>query len=161
MKKNIPSLAGLLILVLILASCAKNTTTMGSFYSYEPQCMGTERDGSETLLVWGTGKNKSDAIEQAKKNAVEVVLFKGIRSNRGCSVRPLITEVNVQERHSSYFNTFFRDGGKYKRYISMKDAKAGSERKEVNSQEVSYGIVVRVLRPKLHKQLVKDNILNQ
>ena len=31
-----------------------------------------------TLRAWGRGKNRTDAIEQAKKNAVRDVLFKGV-----------------------------------------------------------------------------------
>mgnify|MGYP007016946918 CR=1 FL=1 len=30
-----------------------------------------------------------------------------VAGSRECSVRPLITEVNAQERYASYFNDFF------------------------------------------------------
>lgn len=67
---------------------------------------------SETLRAWGRGKNRTDAIEQAKKNAVRDVLFKGVvAGSRECSVRPLITEVNAQERYASYFNDFLETEG--------------------------------------------------
>lgn len=42
-----------------------------------------------------------------KENAVRDVLFKGVvAGSRECSVRPLITEVNAQERYASYLTTF-------------------------------------------------------
>ena len=58
------------------------------------RCLGIERDGSQTLRVVGEGRNKSDACEQAMKNAVWAVIFDGIKdgANAGCSTKPLITE---------------------------------------------------------------------
>lgn len=107
------------LLLLILAGCSSKKS-VSSYHSFESECLGVELDGSETLRAWGRGKNRTDAIEQAKKNAVRDVLFKGVvAGSRECSVRPLITEVNAQERYASYFNDFFRDGGEYLKYVSM------------------------------------------
>ena len=95
------------LLLLILAGCSSKKS-VSSYHSFESECLGVELDGSETLRAWGRGKNRTDAIEQAKKNAVRDVLFKGVvAGSRECSVRPLITEVNAQERYASYFNDFF------------------------------------------------------
>ena len=123
--------------------------TYPSYHSFESECLGVELDGSETLRAWGRGKNRTDAIEQAKKNAVRDVLFKGVvAGSRECSVRPLITEVNAQERYASYFNDFFRDGGEYLKYVSMEDKK-----------KISYSTTVRVLRSQLQQKLIEDKIL--
>ena len=108
-----------------------------SYHSFESECLGVELDGSETLRAWGRGKNRTDAIEQAKKNAVRDVLFKGVvAGSRECSVRPLITEVNAQERYASYFNDFFRDGGEYLKYVSMEDKKTNSNTKASNKTQI-------------------------
>ena len=57
-------------------------------------------DGSLTLRVMGTGRNKIDAFEQAKKQAVYDVLFKGItKGNTDYNMRPVMTEVNARQRH--------------------------------------------------------------
>ena len=114
----------------------------------------------ETLRAWGRGKNRTDAIEQAKKNAVRDVLFKGVvAGSRECSVRPLITEVNAQERYASYFNDFFRDGGEYLKYVSMEDKKTNSNMKASNKTQISYSTTVRVLRSQLQQKLIEDKIL--
>ena len=108
------------LLLLILAGWSSKKS-VSSYHSFESECLGVELDGSETLRAWGRGKNRTDAIEQAKKNAVRDVLFKGVvAGSRECSVRPLITEVNAQERYASYFNDFFRDGGEYLKYVSIR-----------------------------------------
>lgn len=86
--------------------------SVSSYHSFESECLGVELDGSETLRAWGRGKNRTDAIEQAKKNAVRDVLFKGVAAgSRECSVRPLVTEVNAQERYAYYLTTFLETEG--------------------------------------------------
>lgn len=73
------------------------------------KCMGVELDGSQTLRVLGYGRNRSDAKEQAMKNAVWAVVFDGIREGvSGCNMRPLVTEVNARERYEDYFNVFLQ-----------------------------------------------------
>jgi hypothetical protein len=70
--------------------------------------MGVEGDGSQTLKSWGNGRNRKDACEQAKKNAVKEVLFKGIIHGRsGCEQRPLVPEVNAEMKYENFFNSFF------------------------------------------------------
>ena len=99
-------------------------TSTSAYYDYEVECLGVELDGSQTVRVWGVGRNKKDAVEQAKKNAVRIVLFKGIQSGmKGCNTKPVVFEVNAEEKYEDYFNVFFMDGGEYSRYISMKDEK--------------------------------------
>lgn len=60
------------------------------------------------------GKTREDAIEQACKNAVRDVLFKGVQTpeNTESSSRPLIREINAEEKYQYFFNPFFADGGR-------------------------------------------------
>ena len=76
-----------------------------------------------------------------------------------CSVRPLVTEVNAQERYAYYFNDFFRDGGEYLKYVSMEDKKTNSNTKASNKTQISYSTTVRVLRSQLQQKLIEDKIL--
>ncbi len=130
---------------------------------FETQCLGVEEDGSQTLRAWGFGKKKKDAVEQAMKNAVRDVLFKGIKEGMdGCNLRPMITEVNARERHAAYFNKFFADGGKYKSFVSLKDENKKKSRESVQSSlGTRWSVTVRILCPKLREQLVKDKIIPQ
>ena len=89
-------------LAISLYSCKTPTVIDGSnaYTTFETECLGVELDGTQTLRAWGTGKNKGDAIDQAKKNAVRDVIFKGITSGSSeCNKRPLIFEVNAQEKY--------------------------------------------------------------
>lgn len=133
---------------------------MGIYTQFETECLGVEEDGTQTLRVWGSGKNKNDAQDQARKNAVRDVLFKGIRNGvEGCNVKPLVTEANAREKYEDYFNKFFRDDGKYEKYVSNKDSKQKMKKIEKTDMGVRVVLIVRVLRPKLKEQMKKDGIL--
>ncbi len=148
---------------MLFTTGCKTPTKVSDTYAYttfETECLGVELDGSQTLRAWGKGKNKSDAIEQAKKNAVRDVIFKGIDAGSGeCNHKPLILEVNAQEKYERYFNNFFRDGGEYLKFVNMKDEKSTSRIKSSDANQENFGVVVRVLRYELRQQLIKDNII--
>lgn len=129
--------------------------------SYETECISVEQDGSQTLRVWGKGRNRSDAIEQAKKDAVYDILFKGVlKGNKGYNQRPVVTEVNARERYQEYFDIFFMDGGEYLKYVSMADKRLGSTKKlKTSDAQVGYLVTVRVLIPELRQRLKQDGIL--
>jgi hypothetical protein len=132
-------------------------------YAHEMECLGTELNGSVTLKAWGKGRNRADALEQARKNAVSAALFAGIRNGRpDCEARPIFNMPNIREVRSDYFDEFFRDGGNYKSYVSREDESFGKkERSKGRDGEVLYGFVLRVQRSDLKKQMVADGLLNQ
>jgi len=125
------------------------------------RCLGVELDGSQTLRVQGYGRNRSDAKEQAMKNAVWAVIFDGIRNGaEGCNMRPLVTEVNAKERYEDYFNLFFADNGAYKEYVSLRDTKRRSGGRSKDKLGYSYDLTIRVLRPQLKARLKADNVID-
>lgn len=144
---------------LILAALALLLTA--GAYAQETECIGKEMDGSLTLRVWGSGRNRTDALEQAKKQAVYDVLFRGVaKGNTDYTMRPIMTEVNARERYQDYFDIFFMDRGEFLKYISMEDKRAGSTRViKRNYRDVTVGVTVRVLVPQLRARLKADGLL--
>jgi hypothetical protein len=145
---------------LLFSGCAGNK--LSGNYSREIECMGVELDGSVTLKTWGKGRNREDALEQARKNAVNAVLFLGIRNGKSdCDSRPILNAPNIREIKADYFNSFFRDDGAYTNYVSKKDKSVGKvERAMGRDGEVMFGCIVRVLRSDLKKQMITDGVLN-
>jgi hypothetical protein len=159
--KNI-LLTSFLIALFILASCSPQKKIAGN-YTYKTECLGTELDGSQTVKAWGTGRNRWDAIEQAKKNAVRDVLFNGIyEGNQDCEKRPVVSEVNAMQKYDTYFNKFFADEGEYKNFISLKEERIGqkvSRDRKGAGQSVTQGVVVLVLRAALKQKMIEDEII--
>lgn len=151
------------LFLLVLFCASLNAQKVNGNYNYKSSCVDIENDGSLTLLSWGKGRNRNDAVEQAKKNAVSDILFVGIfEGNSVCSRKPLIGEVNARDRYQEYFNEFFKDGGDFLNFISLKDERIGDhifrDRKR-SSNGVNISVVLRVLVPELVEKLKKDLIL--
>ena len=154
---------GVAILAITISSCGSTQMRGAGNYNYETECIGVEGDGTQTVKGWGSGRNREDAVEQAKKNGLSSVLFKGIQSNKGCNMKPILFDSNIREKKEDYFNAFFVDGGPYKEFITGED---GSDmhfsvvagRKKAGDQ-VTYGVIIRVQRPKLKERMIQDGIL--
>ena len=156
----------ILIFIFSCALCALITSCntsnkLGGYYTYETECLGSEMDGSYTLRAWGVGSNQMDAMEQALKNAVRDVIFKGITKGRGdCQAKPILTEVNAYEKYKDYFNKFFVDHhGAYLQYVNPFDTRPGSAIRQRTGSEIKYGVIVRVKHAALREKLINDNIL--
>lgn len=134
----------------------------GAYYTYEVSCLGTEMDGSITVESYGMGRNYSDASEQAKKNAVQAVIFKGIKIGVGdCNRSPLLLTANAEQKYEDYFAVFFADNGPYLDFVSVKDEKVVNKAKrnsKKSNQMQQRMVVVRVKRLALKKKLELDNI---
>jgi len=160
MKKLILYSLGCLLCAFILSCNTSNK--LGAHYSYETECMGSELDGSYTLKAWGSGRNIVDAREQARKQAVRDVIFKGISKGKSdCQIRPILYEVNAYDKYRDYFNRFFADHGAFEKFVNYKDKRTGSSAKtrQRTDAEVKYGVVVRVKYAELREKLIQDNIL--
>lgn len=147
----------------VYSQSTKKQKHLAANYTYKTECLGVELDGSLTVKAWGNGRNRKDAVEQARKNAVRDVLFVGIREGKPeCDTRPLVPEVNAQQKYEDYFQKFFVDGGAYAKFVSSKDERLDDrisrDRKKAD-ESVTHGLVVRVLRSQLKQKLQEDGIL--
>lgn len=151
----------IITLLVLMSSAYADAQTQTNYARSSVRCMGVELDGSQTLRVQGYGRNRIDAKEQAKKNAVWAVIFEGIREGSGgCNMRPLVTEVNAKERYEDYFNLFFADDGPYKEYVSLKDTKYRSGGKSKDKLGYAYDLTIRVLRAQLKERLKADKVID-
>jgi hypothetical protein len=162
-KSNLLKYIFFIAITLIANTGYAQKTAVEAYQTTETVVLASEGDGSITLRVWGSGRNRIDAIEQAKKNAVRETIFIGFRTNNTMTytLHPLINEPNAEEIYEEYFNLFFSDKGEYSKYVSTIDQRTNSKVKEKSKVERKYGITVRVLRPELKLRLIKDGILKK
>lgn len=162
MKNSIKIIiAAAIISLSSITSCKKpqNIDSSYAYASFKTECLGTELDGTVMLRTWGKGTNKADAIEQARKNAVRDVIFNGITDGSAeCNKKPLILEVNAQEKYEYYFNQFFATGGAYTKYVVANEKRTSRITAKTSSLE-NWSVVVDVDRAALRQRLVEDNII--
>jgi hypothetical protein len=152
----------LLIALFVITNNAISQTS--GYIKMTTECLGSELDGSVTLKSWGSGRNNKDAVEQAMKNAVNEVIFNGIKDGEGsCPRSPIIVDQNIQKKNEEYFAVFFADGGAYKEFVSLKDEKISHKfKRDKKKRDVSIteSAVVRVNRLMIKKKLVNDKIIS-
>ncbi len=150
------------MIILWVNGMALGQGKVDAYYTYKTELLESEQDGTLTVRAWGNGKNKKDAIQQAYKNAVYDIVFNGLTKNSiGKPIKALVLEVNARERYEDYFNRFFKDSGDYNKFVNSRDGRQKVLKgKKRSDAQVTCGIVVRVNRPKLKKELQKENIIH-
>jgi hypothetical protein len=159
MKYKILLLFGLVFM--IGCSTTKQPSNVAAHYEYEVECMGTGMDGTQLMKVWGYGRKAPDAIEQAKKNAVHAVIFKGIKTGKiGCRKNPLVTKPGVEQQHKDYFNSFFAPKGKYLKFVSISNDRTIRPGDRIKSGKgYKIGVIVSVEHTALRKELEAAGII--
>lgn len=149
--------------IAMLAISCKSKKSTAMYYSYTTTCVGSENEGSQNLVAYGNGVNTQEALDQAVKNALNDVIFKGIKEGKqGCAIKPLVFEVNAKEKHESYFSNFFSKNGDYKKYVVLTKEVALDktiEKTQSTTQGVLKGAVVKVLLLDLKQRLQQDGII--
>lgn len=132
-------------------------------WNYEIECVGTGVYGTYLIKVWSYSKKEKVAIEQAKKNAVHGVIFKGFAAGaKGCtSQKPLARNPNIEFEQKEFFDEFFEDGGKYMKYVSLSsDGMIGAgDRLKIGKKKYKIGVVVSVQKDALRKDLEAAGII--
>ena len=82
-------LFALAMLVVAFASCRTDTNLVSTASTSEfgAQNLGANLDGTVTLRSWGHGYNKGKAIENARKEAVRIIVFKGLNGTGDGNIR--------------------------------------------------------------------------
>lgn len=146
------------LLTTMLFGCGSKRS--GAYYDYKTQLIGSELDGSYTLLSWGKARNAADAYIQAQKQAVFDVIFNGVTGNTtNNSLKPLLFEVNAREKYETYFNTFFEDNGPWKEYCSLKEKRVLSSNYYRTDKQSLCQTTVCVYREQLRQCLINDKII--
>ena len=66
--KSIYNISASLLIFALISSCSPQKQASAN-YDNETECAGVEGDGSQTVIAWGNGRNRFDAMEQAKKRS--------------------------------------------------------------------------------------------
>lgn len=157
-KLNIQLLLILVFSLIGFNSC-NSTRNNASFYSYDVKCLGSTLNGIQTVKAWGKGLDKAQALEQAKKNALDEILFKGIQQGTtDCNARPIIVEINGKTKYRNYFNRFYSQN--YSNFATA-NTKNNKIEKIDTGQGFLIGAIITIRIAELKQRLFDDNILSQ
>jgi hypothetical protein len=158
------SLMGLLFLVFISAINAqsrKKAQKDTEEWRYEIEAVNVGVQGTYLIKAWTYSKKPGIAIEQAKKNAVHGVIFKGFAGKQGIpGQKPLVSNVNLEEEKVDFFKPFFKDGGKYMKFVTISnDGNVGLGDRLKVGKEYKIGVLVSVNVSELRRDLEDAGIV--
>ena len=132
-------------------------------WRYELEAIQTANQGSYLVKTWTYSRDPATAKEQAKKNAVHGIIFKGFPDNgRVKGQRPLINDPKAEDEHKAFFESFFEPGGDYQKYVTLADhgaIKAGDRIKI--GKEYKIGVITTVNVAELRKRLENEGIIEE
>jgi hypothetical protein len=130
-------------------------------WRYELEAVQQGVQGTYLIKVWSYSKKADIAIEQAKKNAVHGIIFKGYTGTSSVAgQKALANNVNLEQEKADFFDPFFADGGKYMKYVSTSNdgAIAAEDRMKVG-KEYKIGVVLSVNVSALRKDLEDAGVI--
>lgn len=153
------SVISLLFLPTLMAQAKKKANKDTQIWRYEVEGVKQGVQGTYLVKVWSYSKKPEVAIEQAKKNAVHGIIFRGFAGS--VQQRPLTNNVNLENEKEDFFKDFFKDGGRYMKYINVSgDGTVSSKDKiKVSKKEWKIGVVVSVNQALLRKDLESAGII--
>ncbi|WP_420287228.1 hypothetical protein VT569_02860 [Flavobacterium psychrophilum] len=130
-------------------------------WRYEIEAIQTGTQGTYLIKVWSYSKRPDVAIEQAKKNAVHGIIFKGFAGNATVPGQSALTNnTNLEVEKEEFFKPFFEDGGKYMKFVSTStDGAVAAEDRMKIGKEYKVGVIVSVNVSALRKDLEVAGIL--
>lgn len=129
-------------------------------WRYEIEAVNVGVQGTYLVKTWTYAKKANNAIEQAKKNAIHGVIFRGFGGkNRVPGQKPL-AKLNSEIQNEKFFNSFFDEGGKYLKYatVSNDGSIAAGDLMKVG-KEYKVGVIVSVNVSELRKDLEDAGII--
>lgn len=158
----------MLLLVPMVASAQKGKIKKANKdtdnWRYEIESVSVGLQGSTVVKVWSFSKKTAVAAEQAKKNAIHGVVFKGIPAvERVPGRRPLVESAAVQAENAAFFQSFFADGGDYARFATLTNngAIGAGDVMKLPNKEYKVGVVVTLNYDELKKYLQEKGVVKR
>lgn len=162
--KRILSLISIVLLISCFSASSKDKADKDTdIWRYEIEAVSTGTEGSYLVKVWSYSKKPVLAIEQAKKNAVHGIVFKGFAGKQRVSgQKPLAIDPNIEVEQQEFFKLFFADGGNYLRFVQLtNDGSIAAEDRLKVGKEYKIGVIVSVNVSSLRKNLEDAGVIRE
>lgn len=85
---------------------------------YQNECTEISNDGHITLKIWNPEKGRKYKMEDAQKDAIQVIVFNGIATNKQCiGQKPLLQNEKEKSDFEKISKDFFKTNGNWQTYI--------------------------------------------
>lgn len=151
MKNIKKSILGLIV-ILGLHSCSPKLQP----YSGEVNFLYKEAQGTIAVKSTGYGKNQTEAVADAQKNAFKVLLFKGLPGTE-LNVPLIENENDAKSKNSEYLNKFFEQG--YYKTFMMSSTESSNLIKMKGTKKIT--VDVKINYNSLRKDLEQNQLIRK
>lgn len=86
----------------------------------EFECLGSESNGILTVMLWNPSEGKRYELEDAKKDALQILLFKGFGLGENCGTQyNVLASEEELERFKAMSVTFFSKNGDWSNFVGV------------------------------------------
>lgn len=142
----------LLVLLFCCGACSRQ--------SHPVQSVGVvaEQDGTVTVRSTGYGKNKGEAIDAAERNAIELLLFRGVPGSQQAMPLVSIDESSARSRYKRYFEELL-DEERHKTFILSSVPVSNFVKHDQTRRNIT--VDVRINLPALRSDLETQGVIRK
>jgi hypothetical protein len=158
---NIPFKVSNFFCLPLLALCLFSFVSSKNGYQYE--CVSLNTDGYVILKMWNPAKGHRYKLDQARKDAIRVVLFSGIAGSGQCSTQPpLLSNTEEMAKFNAEKKTFFTANGDWNLFTrsASTDAVVNLDKKDKKWRFYHIAVSKNELRKKLEEQNIIKKLNN-
>ncbi len=129
-------------------------------WHYELENLAVGNNNTKVIKVWSYSKKADVARDQAPKNAVHGIIFRGAAENtdkRLMKVLPLTDNIFAMDTHKDFFDNFFGEGGDYRRYVTVSEM--SPEVRKIGRRQYKVGVIVNIDYNGLRKALETASVI--
>ena len=163
LRRGIPFLMLFFLVPVLLPGQNRRADKDTEAWRYEIEPVGVGTQGTYLIKVWTYSKKSQVAIDQAKKNAVHGIIFRGFTGITGVpGQKALSREPNLEVTQGDFFKSFFGQGGDYMRFVSItNDGSIAPEDRLKVGNEYKIGVIVSVNVSEMRKYLEDKGIIKK
>jgi hypothetical protein len=149
---QLPKLIGIIIFISIANSCRYKTlpTAEVNYLS--------SKDGTITMRAIGIGVQSEDAINDAEKNALNVLLFRGLPESEQKVALIGTNETEEKNKHKEYFNKLYYEK-RYKTFVMSSIPTTDLILHKGGKKSIAVDIKINLVA--LRKDLEQNNIIRK
>jgi hypothetical protein len=147
---------------MIFSQSSKKKADKDTFeWRYEIEVEGVGVQGTYQVKTWNYSKKPETAVDQAKKNAVHGIIFRGFPDKGRLKGQLALTNnPNLEQEKEDFFKDFFADGGKYLKFVTVANNGALGQGAVIKmGKEYKVGVVISVNVAMLRKDLEDAGII--
>jgi hypothetical protein len=153
-----------IMLVMILSCKSKLKPREIGNYNYITTAVDM-RDNKYLVTAWGKGTSENEALEEAMRNAVKDILYKGLtQGNPNVRVMPVFLIHDAESKNADFNASFFKTDGDYLNYVVLYNQPISQNRSKKTRKadkvlNIAFDFQLLVNREKLVSDLKNNGII--